>query len=217
MKDVSELKPNVIIGDHYEGHIRLSAWNRFQSRQGSYGSKDSSETSNGLIKVFIDGQHVDYVKTTTQEQINSINYLRDNAKKIQYEMLIALFKELSEIRKIYEELVPEINTIADFENVLGLSIIHVLNSDKEGFSYIGYELGCDWDDEHGMGVMMHKDRVVKIGQADTSFNYWIAYEDNGTAKEEQRKMKSLLTIRKIRKENQGGNFGSFRFLLRQVC
>lgn len=187
MKDVLELTPNIIVGDHYEGQISLPAWKGFQSRQGVYGSKDSSEISDGMAKVFIDGQHVDYVKTTTQEQINSIHFLRDNSEKIRDAILNALLKELPDIREIYEDLVPEINCFADFKNVLGLSTIHVLNSNKDDFSYIGYELGCDWDDEHGLGVMMHKDRVVEIGQADTSFNYWITYKDNGTEKEEEQK------------------------------
>jgi len=183
MQNVFELKPNIIIGDNYEGEIPLSAWKGFQSRQGFYGSKDGNETSNGLVKVFIKGRQVDYVKITTQEQINSLNFLHDNADKIRDEILNALLNELPEIRDIYEDLVPEINSISDFQNVLGLSIIHIMDSDKDGFAYIGYELGCDWDDEHGIGIMTHKDRVIEIGQADTSFNSWITYKDNGTEAE----------------------------------
>ncbi|MBR2649857.1 MAG: hypothetical protein IKD55_13505 [Sediminibacterium sp.] len=185
MQNILELKPNIIIGDNYEGQITLTAWKGFQSRQGFYGSKDSNETSNGLVKVFINGWQVDYVKTTTQEQINSILFLQDNSEKIRDEILNALYKELPEIRDIYEDLVPEINSISDLKNFIGLSIIHIMESDKDGFAYIGYELGCDWDDEHGIGVMTHKDRVIEIGQADTSFNSWITYKDNGTEAEQE--------------------------------
>lgn len=185
MQNVLELKPDIIIGDNYEGQITLPAWTGFQSRQGFYGSKDSNEISNGLVKVLINGRQVDYVKTTTQEQISALNFLYQNADKIRDEILNALFNELPEIKDIYEDMVPEIKSISDFKNVLGLSIIHVMDSDKDGFAYLGYELGCDWDDEHGIGIMMHKDRVVEIGQADTSFNSWITYKDNGTEKEEE--------------------------------
>jgi hypothetical protein len=187
MQNVLELKPNFILGDSYEGQITLPAWIGFQSRQGFYGSKDSSGTSNGLVKVHINGRQVDYVKTTTQEQINALIFLHDNADKIRDGILNALFNELSVIKEIYEGLVPEINSISDFKNVLGLSIIHVMDSDKDGIAYLGYEFGCDWDDEHGLGVMMHKERVIGIGQADTSFNFWITYKDNGTEKEEEEK------------------------------
>lgn len=187
MQNVLELKPNNIISDNYEGEITLTAWKGFQSRQGFYGSKDNNETSNGLVKVFINGRQVDYVKTTTQEQINSLIFLQDNSEKIRDEILNALYKELPEIRDIYEDLVPEINSISDLKNFIGLSNIHVIESDKDGFAYIGYELGCDWDDEHGIGVMTHKDRVIEIGQADTSFNSWITYKDNGTEAEQDAK------------------------------
>jgi len=185
MQNVLELQPNIIIGDNYEGQITLAAWKGFQSRQGFYGSKDGNETSNGLVKVFINGRQVDYVKTTTQEQINSLNFLQENSEKIRDEILNALYRELPEIRDIYDDLVPEINTISDLKKSIGLSIIHIMESDKDGFAYIGYELGCDWDDEHGLGIMMHKDRVIEIGQADTSFNSWITYKDNGTEAEQE--------------------------------
>jgi len=48
-----------------------------------------------------------------------------------------------------------------------------------GNAYIGFELGCTWDEEHGAGVMTYKERVVEIGQAGTSFSSWAAYNDNG--------------------------------------
>lgn len=40
---------------------------------------------------------------------------------------------------------------------------------KDGFAYVGFELGCSWDEEHGLGVLTHKDHVVKIGEAETAF------------------------------------------------
>ena len=83
--------------------------------------------------------------------------------------MVNLFQDKT-IRDIYEKLVPEINNISDFKNAVGLSTIHAMEGDKDGFAYIGYELGCDWDNEHGIGIMMHKERVVEIGQANTSFN-----------------------------------------------
>lgn len=190
MQNVLALKPDIIIGDNYEGVMSLPAWRGFQSRLGRYGSKDSNESSNGEVKVFIKGRQVDQVKTTTEEQIQALGFLNDNDAKIRDEILHALLKEIPEIRDIYEDLVLEMNSITDFKPVVGLSIVHVMDSDKDGFAYIGYELGCDWDEEHGIGVMMHKDRVVEIGQAEISFNSWITYKDNGTEMEQEAKWKA---------------------------
>lgn len=47
----------------------------------------------------------------------------------------------------------------------------VLSVEKDGEAYIGFEFGCPWDREHGLGVMTHAGRVVEVGQADTSFNW----------------------------------------------
>ena len=58
MQNVLALKPDIIIGDNYEGVISLPAWKGFQSRQGFYGSKDSNELSNGEVKVFVNGRQI---------------------------------------------------------------------------------------------------------------------------------------------------------------
>ena len=38
-QEITEIKLNTIIGEDYEGWINLSAWNGFESRNGSYGGK----------------------------------------------------------------------------------------------------------------------------------------------------------------------------------
>lgn len=53
----------------------------------------------------------------------------------------------------------------DLAKVMGLHDVHVLATAKDGFAYIGFEFGCNWDDEHGFGVMTHTDRVVAVGLA----------------------------------------------------
>lgn len=70
-------------------------------------------------------------------------------------------------------------------NLLGISHLHVMAAEKDGYAYIGFELGCTWDEEYGAGVMMHKGRVIEIGLAATSFDSWVAYDDNGTSEMEQ--------------------------------
>ncbi len=46
-------------------------------------------------------------------------------------------------------------------------------------AYVGYGFACDWDPEHGAGVMTHGDRVVAVGGADTAVLSWIAKRDGG--------------------------------------
>ncbi len=52
---------------------------------------------------------------------------------------------------------------------MGLNQIHILSYAKDGVAYIGFEFGCNWDEEHGFGILMHKERIVEIGSAHLSF------------------------------------------------
>lgn len=204
MKNILDIKPNIIIGDNYECELILSSWSGFQSRQGFYTSKDSNEVSNGLVRVFVNGKEVDNVKVTTVEQVNAVKYLLDNSDKIRDSILTGVLNKIPELEEIYD-LIPEIHKIEDFRNFIGLGNIHLMSSDKDNIAYIGFELGCDWDDEHGIGLMMHKDRVIAIGLADTAFDSWVTFEDNGTAELETRKWEeanSKLQLKKQASENK---------------
>jgi hypothetical protein len=181
MNNIIDLKPNIIIGDTYEGILTLNSWMGFQSRQGFYGSRDKDESSDRIVKVFVQGKEIDYVKTTTIQQVNAIRFLVDNSDSVRNALLVGLINELPTLKEIYEDLIPDIDNIEDFKNFVGLANLHIMTSDKDDCAYIGFELGCNWDDEHGVGIMMHKDRVVAIGQAETSFDSWVTFDDNGTS------------------------------------
>ncbi|QKX04115.1 hypothetical protein HN014_04065 [Aquimarina sp. TRL1] len=200
-QEITEIQPNIIIGEDYDGWINLSAWKSFESRNGFYGSKDSDKKSDGIIKAHIIGESVDYVHILSQSQFNAIKFLKENSEKIRDSLLNGLLEDYPNAKDIYEDLMPEIKTISDYKDNLGVAFIHVMDSDKDNHAYIGFELGCSWDDEHGVGVMMHKDRVVKIGLADESFNHWNCYHDNGTAKYEQGKWESTQELKHQNRKN----------------
>lgn len=41
--------------------------------------------------------------------------------------------------------------------------VHIHPREKSRVGYVGLQFGCTWDVEHGLGVMMHNDRVVDLG------------------------------------------------------
>lgn len=187
IQEITEIQPNVTISEDYEGWITLSAWEGFESRNGFYGAKNSENLSDGTIKVRVIGKSVDYVRILSQAQFNAIKFLKENSVQVRDTLLDGLLVDYPNVKDVYEDLMPEIKTIADYKNNLGVAFLHVMDCEKHDHAYIGFELGCSWDEEHGVGVMMHKDRVVKIGLAEESFNYWTCFEDNGTVEHEQRK------------------------------
>ena len=53
-----------------------------------------------------------------------------------------------------------------FRSLIGLYNVNIHPLVEDGPSpYLGYEFGCSWDVEHGLGVLMHGLRVVEVGGA----------------------------------------------------
>ena len=45
---------------------------------------------------------------------------------------------------------------------------------KDGKPYVEVELGCTWEVEHGLGVLLHGATPLEVGGADTAILLWIA-------------------------------------------
>jgi hypothetical protein len=99
-------------------------------------------------------------------------------------VLRAIFQHYPKLREKYvdfygEGYMPKIKKSHELKNLIGLGTVHVLNVAREGKAYVGFEFGCEWDVEHGLGVMTHGKRVVAVGDASDSFEEWRATEDGG--------------------------------------
>lgn len=184
-----------------EGTINLSTWAGFQSRQGAYNAIDSSDVSDGTIKIFV-GEYVNAEELLTlyAEQVHAYNFLQEHQSEIQESMLHALliaYKKL-QIEYGYEEDnedMPAITAASDFKKHIGLSCVHLFSNSKDGIAYVGYEFGCSWDVEHGLGILTHKERVIEIGAADTAFDTWLAEKDMDPIQaEELKKYKDMPLI-----------------------
>jgi len=78
-----------------------------------------------------------------------------------------------------KELMPDVLVETDLRKLIGLHTVHIHQVSKNGVPYAGYEFGCTWDDEHGLGILMNGTRPVEIGGADAAFLLWIAEKDAG--------------------------------------
>jgi hypothetical protein len=164
MQLASELQPNIIIGDNFEGVVELQNWN-------------SLLPTGKLANIRVEGNSVDYVKISTQAQVNSIQYLQDNSEGISDLCLNGIYERLSDLRTNMDYDIPDFENVTQLQENLTLNCIHVLTVEKNEYSYVGFEFDCSWDKEHGIGIMTHKNRIVEVGEADTSFLNWIAEED----------------------------------------
>ena len=75
--------------------------------------------------------------------------------------------------------VPAVPAPADLLPLLSHPMIYMIPVDGGSAPYVGVELSCAWDDEHGLGAMMHGTRAIEVAGADTAFAVWLAERDAG--------------------------------------
>lgn len=163
--------------------VMLPTWRGFQSRRGPYGAKNGESTSDGTVDVVFAPEGRDEAPLRDSE-IEFVRWAVEHESQMQRALLDALLECYPTMQGQYDEFVdpgdmPDVECPGDFRNLIGLHTINVHPIQKDGAPYVGFELGCTWDDEHGLGVLMHGTRVVEIGGADTAILLWIAERDAG--------------------------------------
>lgn len=161
--------------------VHLDAWSGFQSRQGPYNAVDKNEATDGTVEVMV-GEYVSSPEflSLTDEHVNAYGFTVADQHQVKENILNALMPYYRQVQEDYgldEDGSSPVTAIEQFKDLVGLSRIHLLDVSKDGYAYVGYEFGCTWDEEHGLGVMTHKDRVIEIDSADIAFNTWTAQED----------------------------------------
>ena len=149
--------------------IILSSWNDF------FGKDLIIELNIGGDKI------VNSLKTIHNE---AYEYILNHQSEILENILLSLLSEYSNMQDEYgydddeiDKYMPSVNSINDFSKLMLPKRIYILDIGKDNLAYIGFSFSCSWDDEHGYGVMMHKNRVVKMGGEEIAFLSWVAEED----------------------------------------
>jgi hypothetical protein len=125
----------------------------------------------------------------TPEQTRAFQYLMKHQVAVRDHVLGAILSEYQSTResivasldaKEAEDQMPEIDSLEQLRPLIGELHVHVLPTAKGGVAYVGYDFGCTWDAEHGIGVMTHRDRVVDVGDGAAASLEWAAEEDAGS-------------------------------------
>lgn len=166
------LIPNVgFISGIWRGKIQLDSWSDF-FKEVKY------------IDLNIGGDS----KTEKLEEKHKLayEYIVSNQENLLNLILNELMKKYPEMQEEYgydedelEEFMPSISNINEFKNILTPKRIYILNVENEGIAYTGFHFMCSWDEEHDFGIMMHKERIIKMGGSNSAFLSWIAEEDKG--------------------------------------
>lgn len=182
---------------HWEGVAKLPAWAGFQSRRGAYASRGSKK-GDGSVRISVAVEDI-ALHTPTPEQMAAFQYVLDQQQAIRDVTLSTVYRSYSSHREEYaddydiddprelERVLPTLSAASELNRVIGLSTIHVSPVNLAGMAYIGLEFGCNWEEEHGLGVLLHKRRMVTVGHADVCFLEWIAERDVKQQQSKKRK------------------------------
>ena len=182
---------------NWEFEYQFDAFKGLQSRRGAYTSSDAQNESDGTVKVVIRDELNDEPDPST-EQLNALDYIIKypaqirqalfKALETEYPALMEQYKSAYDDKQVKERL-PDIKSLREFSKVFGVGCIFVYLPQKDGHAYIGLECGCTWDEEHGLGFLLNKDRLIKIGGAEVAFDSWQEpLIDNGTYQKEREKL-----------------------------
>lgn len=179
--------PPLVWNDCWEGEIYLASWAGFQSRRGPYAALDSDAPSDGRFLLRFDTDGAGKVPPTPAQML-AYRWLLDHEAQVASAVLAAVFAEYPRFREefldCYEEgdadaeaTVPPLASADLLRAMMGLRSVCILPLCREDVGYVGFEFGCAWEAEHGLGVLTHKTRVVEVGTAEVSFDGNRAEED----------------------------------------
>lgn len=139
------------------------------------GEIDLAFGANAGLSVHLHDPSVD--RTPTQIQSEALRYHLENGERIVSAVLTALQPYYDEMRPRYleflgdeaERLMPPVSDSQQLRPLIEFGHVHVHPWAKSGVGYVGLQFGCTWDQEHGLGVLLHRNRVVDIGGAEVSF------------------------------------------------
>jgi hypothetical protein len=180
----------------WTGTIILPVWKGFQNRLGPYASKRSGKPSDGTTRLAVRPPTGEPQTPPSAEQAAACRFLINHQESIRDAILAAVFDQYPDYRAAYYEdfdldpsdgTLPELARPEQLKDLIGLASILIHTVAKDGVAYVGYEFGCAWEEEHGLGAMTHRDRVVTVGGADVSILEWIAERDAKPTPKKKRK------------------------------
>ena len=164
------LIPNVKqVNGIWSGNVTLDSWNNFFNKEMD-------------IDLNIGGDKL--IESLNSRHKFAYEYLVTNQEKLLQIILNALLVEYPIMQEEYgyedeelDEYMPNVDNIQEFKEIMEPKRVYILDVENDGMAYLGFHFICSWDEDHDYGVLMHKERVVKMGGGDVAFLSWIAEED----------------------------------------
>jgi hypothetical protein len=162
----------------WKGRVHLDHWKGFATRE-----ELADEFMNFRFSAWPDGDFHLNVEAATQDprvkptaaQVRAFEHLLESQEILSETVLQSIFALYPKWRDMFGEMLeaevmPPISQAVDLKQLIRLGTVHVMMNEKEGFTAVGFGFHCKWDDEHGLGVLTHKGKVLEVGAAETGFS-----------------------------------------------
>ena len=190
------------------GFIELPCWDGYYLYSEAYKLKKNKVVTGGRIDLWVDGEiGQDSNLLFSEEQINAYFFLTEHQEGIKRSILQSLRQQFSELladeyqsQDREDPALPrlaDLNEDFDFKDYIGPESIQIGTDIKDGSAYVTWRFRCRWDEEHGLDIVTHKERVLEIApEADP----WKIYKDNGTYEQVRKDYKEPASIAKPQKK-----------------
>jgi hypothetical protein len=139
-----------------------------------YSDSDPASNENLEFELRIDDELSDD-PDPTPEQLNTIKYIFEHQEELLSAICRRAVEEIPNVMDSYDIDEDELEIYNSMDEVkiqklISISDIVISNSYKDGFAYFSMDGSVNWEEEHGLSVHLHKDRVIY-------FDYWTDYID----------------------------------------
>lgn len=175
-------------GDNWTSEIELRSWRDHLPRGGS-----------GRIRVVFTPEGAEEDEPPSKVQLATVERLREEQAAVLDAVTTSMRAHYDAVRpgllkhsvenpgffKNFTRQMPKAPDEREFARLHELKAINVHPVAKGRLAYLGIVMGADWDTEHGLGVLVHGTRVVRVGGADTAILEWMATADAKPATKKQ--------------------------------
>lgn len=163
--------------------VQLPSWAGFRDASRAYGGL-TDKSSNGSTRITYAPEGRDDAPLNGDE-LAQVRWFLDHEAVVAGALLTGLLAAYPALRESYDcynahemaDYMPLISHANDFRTLIGLSGVNIHPIMVTDIPYLGFEFGCEWDQEHGLGILMHGTRFVEVGGADTAILLWVAERD----------------------------------------
>jgi hypothetical protein len=154
--------------DEWTGKDVLDSWSGFRA-----GEED--KISDGLVELEVPRSDENDVKPgpPAAEYAAAYGHFKERLTEVQGAVLKGIFEMYAPLllkwRTTYPEL-PELRRVEELRDHVRLLHLQFHPWAMNACAYIGMSFRCSWDEEHGLGVILHKSRVVDVGTRNTAFD-----------------------------------------------